>query len=186
MYIHTTNGVSVSDERPTSHHGSRKTDIMQWLDGPVPAWFWHTYRDHRPHPVLFYHAYLTSCRVKHILGNIDTQLRFLSGLDIGLAHAIDILLRGRPGPAYHKYTMTSLQWSHNERDGVPNHRRLYCLINRLFRRRSKKAPRHGLCARNSPVTGEFPAQVASNAENVSIWWRHHVTMVCILPKSIVF
>ena len=27
---------------------------------------------------------------------------------------------------------------------------------------------------NSPGTGEFPAQLASNAENVSIWWRHHV------------
>ena len=26
---------------------------------------------------------------------------------------------------------------------------------------------------NSPVTGEFPAQMASNTENVSIWWRHH-------------
>ena len=25
------------------------------------------------------------------------------------------------------------------------------------------------------ITGEFPAQRASNAENVSIWWRHHVT-----------
>ena len=24
------------------------------------------------------------------------------------------------------------------------------------------------------VTGEFPAQMASNAENVSFWWRHHV------------
>ena len=28
---------------------------------------------------------------------------------------------------------------------------------------------------NSPVTDEFPAQRASNAENVSIWWRYHVT-----------
>ena len=28
-------------------------------------------------------------------------------------------------------------------------------------------------AGNSPGTGEFPAQMASNAENVSIWWRHH-------------
>ena len=26
---------------------------------------------------------------------------------------------------------------------------------------------------NSPVTGEFPSQMASNPENVSIWWRHH-------------
>ena len=31
----------------------------------------------------------------------------------------------------------------------------------------------GLCVGNSPVTEEFPAQMASNAENVSIWWRHH-------------
>ena len=33
----------------------------------------------------------------------------------------------------------------------------------------------GLCAGNSPMTGEFPAQMATNAENVSIWWRHHAT-----------
>ena len=31
----------------------------------------------------------------------------------------------------------------------------------------------GLCAGNSLETGEFPAQMASNAKNVSIWWRHH-------------
>ena len=31
----------------------------------------------------------------------------------------------------------------------------------------------GLCKGNSPVTGEYPAQMISNAENGSIWWRHH-------------
>ena len=31
-----------------------------------------------------------------------------------------------------------------------------------------------LCAGNSLVTGEFPAQRANNAENVSIWWCHYV------------
>ena len=49
-------------------------------------------------------------------------------------------------------------------------------LNRLFMRRSKKTSKlhiTGLCAGNSPVTGEFPAQMASKAENVSIWWRHH-------------
>ena len=38
-------------------------------------------------------------------------------------------------------------------------------------RRSKNTSKlraTGLCAGNSPVTGEFPAQMASNAENVSI------------------
>ena len=34
----------------------------------------------------------------------------------------------------------------------------------------------GRCERNSPVISEFPAQMASNAENVSIWWRHHVSL----------
>ena len=33
-----------------------------------------------------------------------------------------------------------------------------------------------LCAGKSPVTGEFPAQEASNAVNVPIWWRHHETL----------
>ena len=36
-----------------------------------------------------------------------------------------------------------------------------------------KAPRHWPFVGNSPVTGEFPAQMASNAENFSLWWRHH-------------
>ena len=66
----------------------------------------------------------------------------------------------------------SMQWRHNDCEGVLNHQPHA----RLFRRRSKKTSKlrvTGLCARNSPVTGEFPAQKTSNAENVSIWWRHH-------------
>ena len=50
------------------------------------------------------------------------------------------------------------------------------LLNRLFRRKSKKILKlrvTGFCAGNSPETGEFHAQIASNAEYVSIWWRHH-------------
>ena len=72
--------------------------------------------------------------------------------------------------------LVTLQWRHNQRDGVSNHQPRDCLLNHLFRRRSKKTSKHrvtGLCAGNSPGTGEFPAQMASYAENVSIWWRHH-------------
>ena len=32
-------------------------------------------------------------------------------------------------------------------------------------------------------TGEFPAQRASNAENVSIWWRHHVIHMTHLQRK---
>ena len=45
----------------------------------------------------------------------------------------------------------------------------------------KKTPKlrvAGLCVGNSPVTGEFPTQMASNAGNVSIWWRHHEMRCC--------
>ena len=69
---------------------------------------------------------------------------------------------------------TSLQWRHNGRDGISNYQPHDCLLNRLFRRRSKKSSKlrvTGLCAGNSPLTREFPAEMVSNAENVS--WRHH-------------
>ena len=62
--------------------------------------------------------------------------------------------------------LVPLQWRHNERDGVSNYQPHDCLLNRLFRRRSKKTSKlhvTGLCAGNSPVTGEFPSQMASNA-----------------------
>ena len=61
----------------------------------------------------------------------------------------------------------SLQWRHNDHDSVSNHQPHDCLLNRLFRLRSKKTSKlrvTGLCVGNSPVTGEFPAQMASNAE----------------------
>ena len=57
-----------------------------------------------------------------------------------------------------------------------NHQPHDCLLNRLFRCRSKKTPKlsvTGLCAGNSPVTREFLAQRASNAENASNLWGHH-------------
>ena len=70
----------------------------------------------------------------------------------------------------------TLQWRHNEPDGVSIHQPHDCSLNHLLRHRSKKTSKlrvTGLCEENSPVTSEFPAQRASNVENVSIWWRHH-------------
>ena len=65
----------------------------------------------------------------------------------------------------------SLQWRNDGRGGVSNHQPHHCLLNRLFRRRSKKASK--LRITGFAVTGEFPAQMASNAVNISIWWRHY-------------
>ena len=71
----------------------------------------------------------------------------------------------------------SLQWRHNERDGVSNHQRLDCLLTCFIQAQNKenlKAPRHWPLWGEFTGTGEFTAQKASSAENVSIWWRHHV------------
>ena len=70
-----------------------------------------------------------------------------------------------------QWTKVRLQWPiYIDHDGVSNHQPHDCLLNRLFKPRSKKTSKlrvTGLCAGNSPVTGEFPTQKASNAENVS-------------------
>ena len=71
---------------------------------------------------------------------------------------------------YRCHTCKILQWRHNERDGVSNHQPHECLLNRLFKAQIKeniKAPRHW------PLCGEFTAQRASVAENVSTRWHHH-------------
>ena len=83
----------------------------------------------------------------------------------------------------------TLHWRQNKRDGASNHRRLDCLLHRLFRCRSKKTSKlrvTGLCEGNSPVNDEFPAQRASNAEIDSIWWRHPVETIFSCVFSLLF
>ena len=71
----------------------------------------------------------------------------------------------------------SLHWRHNDHDGVSNHQP-HCLFTQPFIqtqiKENIKAPRHWPLCGEFTGTGEFPAQKASYAENVSIWWRHHV------------
>ena len=101
----------------------------------------------------------------------------------------DIITRPRSGqlhvPISSCMESEPLRWRHNGRDGVSNHQPHHCLLNHLFRRRSKKTSKirvTGLCTGNSPVTGEFPAQKANDTKNVSIWWRHrnghHCVWIC--------
>ena len=99
------------------------------------------------------------------------------------AFCINSIVQNRHWIYYiHMYiSLLSLQWRPDGQDGVSNHQPHDCLLNRLFRRRSKKTSKlrvTGLCEGNSPVTGEFPPQRASNAKNVSIWWRHHGASLC--------
>ena len=46
-----------------------------------------------------------------------------------------------------------------------------------------KAPRHWPLCGEFTGTGEFPAQRSSNAENVSIWWRHHESGTVLMLRN---
>ena len=73
---------------------------------------------------------------------------------------------------------TSLQWRHNEPDGVSNGLPHDCLLNRLFRHIYKN--KHLSSASLTILRGvhqwtvNSPHKGPRNAENVSIWWRHHI------------
>ena len=76
-------------------------------------------------------------------------------------------------PFYH----ISLRWRHHRRDSVSSHQPHDCLLNRLFRRRSKKTSKlrvTGLLRgiHRGPVNS--PQKWPVTRQNVSIWWRHHV------------
>ena len=77
-----------------------------------------------------------------------------------------------PKPSHYLVTCKFTQWCHNERGSLSNHQPVYSNIYSGADQRKHQSIT-GLGAGNSPVTGEFPAQRASKAENVPIWWRHH-------------
>ena len=104
------------------------------------------------------------------LGAISQQVLKLLFYVINLKIILLTLLPHLPGANELKHITVTSSWV------LSNHQPHGCLFNCLPRHRSKKTSKlhvTGLCAGNSPVTGEFPAQRTSNAENVSIWWRHH-------------
>ena len=51
---------------------------------------------------------------------------------------------------------------------------VYSIVYSGVNQENIKAPRHWPLCGEVTGTGEFPAQRTSNAEKVSIWWRHHV------------
>ena len=81
----------------------------------------------------------------------------------------------------------TLQWRHNGRDNVSNHQPHDCLLNRLFRRRSKNTSKRvtGLCAGNSPEFNEDRWIPRTNGQLhgkcfhlMTSSWSTWITMTC--------
>ena len=118
-----------------------------------------------------------SCWINNrVSGDLRRQLWFhhthiLGGRNsIPLFHFIwmsDLLIERQISLLNFPRCVWALQWCHNGRDGVSNPH--VCLLNRLFRCRSKKTSKH---QRHWPLCGEF----TGNAENVSICLHDDVIM----------
>ena len=70
-----------------------------------------------------------------------------------LRHLLQCELHGKHKIRNVIYRQSPLHWRHNDHDSVSNHQPHGCLLNRLFRRRSKKTSKlrvTGLCVGNSP------------------------------------
>ena len=115
--------------------------------------------------------YISNIFWLHCTERIDTQICHLESQhnDVTqgfMRHKLPALRQfvdeviSRNGPTKNKIIHEkTLQWRHNECDGVSNYRRLHCLLIIWFRGISKETSRlrvTGLWAGNSPLTGERP------------------------------
>ena len=115
-----------------------------------------------------YHRLVKDGRVKRILQNAAPELLHLFLFN-------DVIFITQPD-RWHKHT--SLQWRHDDHDGVSKWPASRVFAQAFIQAQIKeniKAMRHWpLLGKFTGDRCEFPAQMASNAENVYIWWRHHV------------
>ena len=146
----------------------------------VPYWCYYT-KKQKKHPSQYHFEYLHYDMWLHI--HIINQCRLNLTSVVARAQRNKHISYAEVGVIIYPWqtfcndwTHLTLYWRHNGHDSVSNHQLHDCLLKRLFRRKSKRTSKlrvTGLCAGKSPETGEFPAQMASYAENVSTWWRHH-------------
>ena len=117
---------------------------------------------------VIYEKVLFKCHQPSMTQYFNVNQVFLKGATKSLLHRRPVWL----------HTIT-LQWRHNGGDSVSNHQPHDCLLNVYSGADQRKHESSASLAfvrgiHRGPVnsTGEFPAQMASIAENVSIWWRH--------------
>ena len=104
------------------------------------------YLTHKAH-ALCDNGSVANCPHRHVL--LEYLLSFK-----GLFTCLFLILQWFGKAIFHQDVIRlPLHWRHNEHYGVSNHQPHSCLLNRLFRRRSKKTSKFrvtGLCVGNSP------------------------------------
>ena len=87
---------------------------------------------------------------------------------------------------FKRWDIVTLHWRHNDHGGISNHQPHGCLLNRLFRRRSKKTSKlrvTGLCAGkspgpvNSPHKGPVTRKMVPFDSIMKIMWATEIFLV---------
>ena len=98
----------------------------------------------------------------------SAETTFWNSLIQTVRHSASMIRTGLRRQSY----LHALQWRHNGCDGVSNHRCIDYLLNRLFGCRWKKTLKLRVTDRFRGIH-QWPPQIASNADDASIWCRHH-------------
>ena len=100
--------------------------------------------------------FLVSSRIRGMPSQITSNSSVCSTVEASSEGNVTVMIRTKPHLQtllVSRPTVHSLLWRHNDHDGISNHQPHGCLLNRLFRRRSKKTSKlrvTGLCVGNSP------------------------------------
>ena len=97
-------------------------------------------------PKTFWGGVYVYLHIDEVQINLERQSCLLNFRDV--SHVDNSLISGM---CTQRVIVMTLRWRHNGRDGFSNHQPYHCLLNRLFRRRSKKTS--VLC--QWPLCGEF-------------------------------
>ena len=81
-----------------------------------------------------------------VTGGLPYKWPLMQGCDASREVILSRLLNNESNCHDAHVTSLLLLWRHNDRNSVSNHRRRYCLLNRLFIRRSKKTSKHASLA----------------------------------------
>ena len=86
-----------------------------------------------------------------------------------------IPILGKDGLYIETGPRSTLHWYHNDTvaSQITSLTVVYSIVYSGTDQRNIKAPRHWPLCGEFTGTGEFPVKMACNAENGSIWWRHH-------------
>ena len=127
----------------------------------------------------YYRCYATLLRYSIVVGTTATLFNQIQITRHWTVHSVYATC------AFYGIGRCTLQWRHNERDGVSNHQGLDCLLNRLFRCRSKKTSKlrvTGLCEGNSPVNSPHRGPLTRKMfPFLGLSGRRVIVVACVCP-----